>query len=85
MVTKELLKIGIDKVQDEYLDVLYKIIKIFEVPAGRQEADTKIIASVARKDDESEWHDFIAETYGCFADDPIQRVDQGMYEVREAI
>ncbi len=59
--------------QDEYLEILYEIIKIFEVPAGRQKTDTKIIASVVGKDEESDWHNFIAETYGCLADDPIQR------------
>ena len=34
---------------------------------------------------QSEWHDFIQETYGCLAGAPIERGEQGKYEVREAI
>ncbi len=32
MVTKELIKAEIDKVKDEYLDILYKIVKNLEKP-----------------------------------------------------
>ena len=34
---------------------------------------------------QSEWHSFIQETYGCLSDTPIERGDQGAYEVREVI
>ncbi len=66
MVTKELIKAEIDRVQDKYLEVLYKIVQALNV-------------------EDLEWHDFIAETYGCLADAPIERGDQGQYEIREAI
>lgn len=32
-----------------------------------------------------EWHAFIALTYGCMADDPIERPPQGEYEIRDEI
>lgn len=31
------------------------------------------------------WHDFIKETHGCLADDPIERGPQAKYEIREVI
>jgi hypothetical protein len=33
----------------------------------------------------SKWREFIELTYGCMADDPIYRGEQGQYEIREAI
>ncbi|HEX3525856.1 MAG TPA: hypothetical protein VH988_02210 [Thermoanaerobaculia bacterium] len=68
MVTKELLKSEIDKVRDENLDVLYKIILSLE-------------GSVDPEDSE-DWSTFVAATYGSFADDPIERSEQGRYETR---
>jgi len=68
MVTKELLKSEIDKVGDENLDVLYKIILSLE-------------GSVDPEDSEG-WSRFVAATYGSFADDPIERGEQGRYETR---
>lgn len=32
-----------------------------------------------------EWHDFIEQTYGCLADDPIVRHSQGEYTQRETL
>jgi hypothetical protein len=81
MIPKQLLKDEIDYVQDAYLDALYKIIKAFRVPvdeehnAEQQRLDTS---------DLLEWQAFIRETYGCLADDPITRGDQGTFETREA-
>jgi hypothetical protein len=34
-------------------------------------------------DEQTDWHQFLLETYGSLKDDPIQRWDQGEYEVRE--
>jgi len=83
VITKEFLKTEIDKVQDEYLDALYRIITVFEYPAEtpphqRVERETRATRQ-ARQD----WLAFVHETYGCLADDPIERGDQGRYEVRE--
>ncbi|ACK67882.1 hypothetical protein PCC8801_3938 [Rippkaea orientalis PCC 8801] len=32
-----------------------------------------------------EWHEFIEKTYGCLADDPIERYPQGEYPIREEL
>lgn len=33
----------------------------------------------------SDWHDFLQATYGILRDTPIQRWDEGEYEVREPL
>jgi hypothetical protein len=78
MVTKQLIKTEIDNVQDEYLEALYKIVKAFGT-------GNNSLAIVPEKDQEKLWQTFIQDTYGCFADDPIERGDQGGYEAREPI
>jgi len=83
MITRELVKAEVEKVQSDYLEVLYKIIKIFVVPS--KEDNGKVATSLTAKDDKFDWHAFIAQTYGCLADDPIERGDQGRYEIREAM
>jgi hypothetical protein len=83
MITKELIKAEIEKVQSDYLEVLYKIIKIFATPP--KTGNGKIATRLAEKDDKFDWHAFIAQTYGCLADAPIERGDQGVYEIREAM
>ena len=72
MITKDLLKTEIDRVPEEHLGVLYKIVKALEEPP-REEPD------------EASWKAFIAETYGSTADAPIERGEQGSYEVREPL
>jgi len=72
MFTRELLKKEIDGIPDGYLEVLYKIIMAFQ--SQPKEAN----------DDQTEWQAFVNETYGCLADDPIERGEQGVYEIREA-
>ena len=71
MITRALIRTEIDKVPEKYLEALYIVIKAFG--ASEQSADTD-----SRKG--LDWKKFIAETYGCFADDPIVRSDQGVYE-----
>jgi hypothetical protein len=79
MVTKDLIKAEIDKVNEEYLDALYKIITALAV----EESDELTGPTGALGNDkESDWHYFIQQTYGCLADDPIVRGDQGKYEIR---
>jgi hypothetical protein len=79
MITRELLKAEIDKVQDRYLEVLYRIIEALINPpvpvATTPQADVQI----------SNWHSFIEQTYGSLADDPIERGEQDQYETREVI
>ena len=74
MVTKELIKAEIDNVQEQYLEPLYRIIKAFERSSAQ-----KSLAPFGHTD----WHKFIAETYGSFADDSIEPIEQGEFEVRE--
>ncbi len=71
MITKELLKSEIDKVRDENLGVLYRIILSLEGSAS--------------PDDSESWSQFVAATYGSFADDPIERGEQGRFEIRVPI
>ncbi len=75
MITKELLKAEIDKVENEYLELLYKIIKAFETSIKAEE--------ITKSNMELNWQEFIDMTYGCFADAPIERGEQGEYEIRE--
>jgi len=85
MITKELVKAEVDKVQDKYLEVLYRIIKaLINSPELAVIAPDDTIEAQT-KTETSSWHNFIEQTYGCLADDPIERGEQGQYEVREAI
>lgn len=83
MITKELIKAEIDRVQDKYLEVLYKIIKALVSPTD-EVASPKTTTVITKKVEDLEWHNFIEETYGCLADAPIERGEQGQYEIREA-
>jgi hypothetical protein len=75
MVTKELIKSEIDKVQNDYLEPLLKIIKAFEAPIHTSNKfETKL-----------DWEKFINATYGCLKDSPIERGIQGQYENRKGI
>ncbi|MHA2033195.1 MAG: hypothetical protein ACW99Q_27820 [Candidatus Kariarchaeaceae archaeon] len=85
MITKELLKSAIDKVPDEYLEILYRILKAFEIPVGEPTTKDFENAGHAKKTKVLDWHQFIKETYGSLAEAPIQRGDQGKFEIREAM
>jgi hypothetical protein len=74
MINRRLLKTEIDKVKSEHLELLYGIIKLLE--NGNQ--GTAFGADL-------DWHEFVANTYGCLADAPISRGDQGHFESREAM
>ena len=82
MVTRNILKEEIDKVQEVHLTALYNIIKNFELPIGTIVSDSNITTDRTKIDDSS-WKEFIQETYGCLKDDPIKRAAQGEYEIRE--
>jgi hypothetical protein len=69
-VTKEILKAEIDKVPEENLGVLYKIVKALEDPVEHR----------ATAGDATSWKSWIAETYGSMADAPIERGEQGSFE-----
>lgn len=84
MITKELVKAEIDRVQDKYLEVLYKIIKALVSPID-EVTSPKATTIITEKVEDLEWHNFIEETYGCLVDAPIERGEQGQYEIREAV
>ena len=84
-ITKEVLKAEIDKVQENYLDALYRIIKVFEYPPTTGPFADYEDLPFTRRLSHSDWLTFVNETYGCLADDPIVRGEQGSYEVREAL
>ena len=77
MITRELLKNEIDKIQDRFLEVVYRIIKALINPSMQ--------AASPQDAQFSDWHSFVEQTYGSLADDPIERGDQGQFEVREVI
>ena len=75
MITKELIKSEIDKVQTEYLEPLLKIIRAFESPINtKNKSEIKL-----------DWKKFINDTYGCLKNSPIERGLQGQYKNREVI
>ncbi len=79
MITKEILKSEIDRVKNEYLEPLYKIIKAFEASdiIKDQNLSNNNIETAAN------WQQFINSTYGCLSDAPIERGYQSKFEDRE--
>ena len=81
VITKEFLKAEIDNVQDEYLDALYRIIKVFEYPPETKAYNRIDVVTRSTQQPAPEWLAYVNETYGCLADDPIERGEQGTYEI----
>ena len=77
LLTKDILKQEIDYVHDDYIGILYSVIKAFEYPAPRP--PSRLPTS------QQQWEDFLDECVGCLADAPINRGDQGTYEHRIAL
>ncbi|MEZ4525625.1 MAG: hypothetical protein R2941_06860 [Desulfobacterales bacterium] len=79
MISREIIKSEISKVDNQYLEILYHIIKAFEsVPVSEQE--NRVSQPI-----DKEWISFIESTYGCLSDDPVERGEQGVFEIREAM
>lgn len=74
MTQRERIKLEIDKVREENLPVLLKIVKALEEPLG---------PSSQRR--ATGWREFLDETYGSCHDAPIQRGVQDQPERREPI
>jgi hypothetical protein len=74
MITKQLIKSQIDFIPDQYPEVLYKIIKALQ---------TSNQIDIAEKNSKIYWKQFVKETYGCLSDDPVERGEQYVYEIRE--
>jgi hypothetical protein len=75
-ITKEQIKSEVDKVRDEYLSVLYRIILALEEP-------TKTLPH-PELGGANGWRQFIAEMYGSTADAPLERWPEGVSEERLA-
>lgn len=73
MTIRERVKAELDKVDDEYLAVVQRILESLEGPPTQ-----------AGEDEES-WRDFVASTYGSLSDTPIERGEQGEFEVRDPL
>lgn len=79
MITRSLLKAEIDKVQEQYLEVLLKIIKAFEEEPEQKNKTLDVDF------DKQKWSEFLNKFAGALADSPIERGEQGSYENREEI
>ena len=66
IITREVLKSEIDRVRQEHLSVLFKIIKALEEPVLR----------AGIQGGASRWKQFIAEAYSSLAEAPIERGEQ---------
>jgi len=77
-ITKDMLKHEIDHIQDQYIDVLYMVVKAFEYPAIQK-------VPVHPPETEEQWYAFFDKYAGSCADVPLQRGEQGHYEKRDAL
>jgi hypothetical protein len=69
---RDRVKAELDKVDDEYLDVVERMLTALERPSRREEAGET-------------WSEFLASTYGSMAEAPIERGPQGELEVRDEL
>ncbi|MFH1117624.1 MAG: hypothetical protein V1792_27205 [Pseudomonadota bacterium] len=79
MITREQLRSELDEVEDKDLEVLHRIITALASSPCSSKPVTEAFHETP------EWHRFIEYTYGCLANDPIERGDQGRFEMREAV
>ncbi len=63
-----------------------------DVPIGPEDAGREVVVTVKPEPEPTEqrpaasWPEgYFESTYGCLADTPIERPDQGEYEVRESL
>ena len=85
MITKKLIKDEIEKLRDDHLEILYKIIKAFEALSHIDTVQPDASMEAVEMHRELKWLEFIEETYGSMAESPIERAEQGLYEIREVI
>jgi hypothetical protein len=70
---RERVKAELDKVDDEYLGVVQRMIESLEGPPTQE------------GEGEESWRDFVASTYGSLSDAPIERGELGELEVRDPL
>ncbi len=84
MISREVLKNEIDSVQEQYLAILYTIIKSFE--AGTLPLPLpQPVSPKNREYGKKDWSQFIHKFAGCLSGDPIKRGNQGEFEIRERL
>ena len=76
MITRNLIKDEIDRVQEKHLEVLYRIVKALETPPYSDELSPNTTSP------NTNWKEFIEATYGSLAASPIKRGEQGQYKER---
>jgi hypothetical protein len=57
----------------------------FEIPVGAIDVDYEVVINIQPSMTPEDWLQFIEETAGSLADDPIQRWPQGEHEIRDEI
>jgi len=62
LTTKDFLKKEIDSLNEEYVDILLKLVKSW---------------MAGKKSSNGDWKSFISSTYGSFSDEPLERYTQG--------
>lgn len=77
-ITKEQIKSEIDKIRDENLAILYRVVLALEEPTRLR----PVLAD--RAEAEISWRQFVDDMYGSMADAPIERGAQGTLETRLA-
>ncbi len=76
IITKEVLKQEIDSVQEEYMGILYDVIKAFKQPTRHSSSTRPLI--------QDQWKSFLDKFAGSCAEAPLSRGDQGVFEERES-
>jgi hypothetical protein len=79
-ITKNRIKLEIEKVRDEYLSVLYRIVLALEEPADVRAGRARHMVG-----DAADWATFIEEMYGSTSDAPLERGAQEHLESRLAL
>ena len=77
MTTRDLIKSEIDRLQEQDLYFLHRIIRAL--------LPTSSTTSVPDQEEEESWEEFLQNTYGAFRDDPLERGPQGTLETREVL
>jgi hypothetical protein len=69
---RERVKAELDKVDDEYLGVVERMLEALERPSDQERT-------------RESWSEFLSSTYGSMADAPIKRGPQREFEVRDEL
>jgi len=72
MANREMIKAAIDHVPTACLNGLYQIVTAMQGLA------------VSQTSSQESWSEFLAQSYGCLVDAPIERAQQGEFEKRES-